>query len=697
MARHRRITALLIAIGLGALIVAGCKSPTDSGNDPNTSARTWTVQLDQDAGGTPGRIWFIVNVTLRDDPARGSCTGSTITTVTGTFTAPPSRIQTSNLTGDATGYWTKGSGSCDAFSLTLSPPTSGDFVVTGTHAAASISTVSSGFGAIDPSAIVAGTWSTGGTVRGKAYVYPKQLGYLPDSHFDLQMLVSETGCTGCELPHGPAAEFCIFDGPQPIPTCVGGWDQEHLWVKDTTINTVLPRNARQVDDRWYFSLIEVNDGGGPNFQIGCDRAPTGPDQVQIEVVSGVYSPVLNCRPGWVATGLLNKTAGDQQTTMAGTRVPTDLQIQLLAGTGSPQALAPIAWTITGGGTLNDSSTFTDATGQSTVQWTLGSLVGRQTVTATANLPGTGTTSVTFEATASATGPHLACGVPGGPGTDHPGGQIVTNETWDATGNPHRVNNTIYLGATLTVNAGAVVCMNGSMGVAIISQAGGHVMALGTAAAPILFTALDSTIPWGSFQLAGSVTDTNVFVHTRIEFGLDGIVASVPVILDSSVIRQVTYLGLSLSGGADGSRILRSRFDTTLTSGGPPMVTINASNIVFSSAVHGGGGSGVTVVGFSANVSFDHCEVIGNGLQGVITTPSITIHNCNFQYNGGEGIKSLAGNLVDATNNWWGDPAGPTGPAGDGVSADVDYTPYLTAPVAIGYAPPVLAKMRKSLP
>lgn len=60
---------------------------------------------------------------------------------------------------------------------------------------------------------------------------------------------------------------------------------------------------------------------------------------------------------------------------------------------------------------------------------------------------------------------------------------------------------------------------------------------------------------------------------------------------------------------------------------------------------------------------------------------VTIHDCALEDNGGPGVRNLADDEVDARFNWWGDPAGPLGPAGDGVEGAVDFSEYRTAPPA----------------
>lgn len=86
------------------------------------------------------------------------------------------------------------------------------------------------------------------------------------------------------------------------------------------------------------------------------------------------------------------------------------------------------------------------------------------------------------------------------------------------------------------------------------------------------------------------------------------------------------------------------------------------------------GSGVQVL---------NCDVSdndGNGIQ-VVSGSNVEIHDCNIELNGGLGVENGATSLVAAQRNWWGDPAGPLGPAGDGVSNNVDYSSFLTSPQA----------------
>jgi len=85
------------------------------------------------------------------------------------------------------------------------------------------------------------------------------------------------------------------------------------------------------------------------------------------------------------------------------------------------------------------------------------------------------------------------------------------------------------------------------------------------------------------------------------------------------------------------------------------------------------------------------EVVGNlikenqvGIDGIGGVTDIHIHFNNIFGNTYAGVYNEDGGTLDATYNWWGDSEGPTvetPPAsGDSVYGDVDYTPWLKAPL-----------------
>jgi hypothetical protein len=62
---------------------------------------------------------------------------------------------------------------------------------------------------------------------------------------------------------------------------------------------------------------------------------------------------------------------------------------------------------------------------------------------------------------------------------------------------------------------------------------------------------------------------------------------------------------------------------------------------------------------------------------------VRVRDSNVRFNGGVGLRNVAAEVVDARDNWWGDPAGPEGPQGNGVSGAVEYEPVRTEPVVLG--------------
>lgn len=75
---------------------------------------------------------------------------------------------------------------------------------------------------------------------------------------------------------------------------------------------------------------------------------------------------------------------------------------------------------------------------------------------------------------------------------------------------------------------------------------------------------------------------------------------------------------------------------------------------------------------------ERCAIHDNERHGVSVGVGgdVTIRNCAFENNGGAGVASVSDTTVDARFNWWGDPMGPFGPAGDGVLGSVDYSEHL---------------------
>lgn len=88
--------------------------------------------------------------------------------------------------------------------------------------------------------------------------------------------------------------------------------------------------------------------------------------------------------------------------------------------------------------------------------------------------------------------------------------------------------------------------------------------------------------------------------------------------------------------------------------------------------------GIRILG--NNVVLRECEVAGSRSDAVVVgdRSGVRMNDCNLHNNVGLGVRTTGTSTVDATNNWWGDPAGPLGPEGDGVGTYVGYIPFRTA-------------------
>ena len=107
------------------------------------------------------------------------------------------------------------------------------------------------------------------------------------------------------------------------------------------------------------------------------------------------------------------------------------------------------------------------------------------------------------------------------------------------------------------------------------------------------------------------------------------------------------------------------------------------NTLKGNAIHDNGEWGVLIEGSNNNIMLEN-DIYKNAF-GISNAGSGNMAHHNNIYNNGYGAESLD-SFLDAENNWWGDSSGPggVGPGtGDAVSDYVNFTPWLTAPIAAG--------------
>jgi hypothetical protein len=232
------------------------------------------------------------------------------------------------------------------------------------------------------------------------------------------------------------------------------------------------------------------------------------------------------------------------------------------------------------------------------------------------------------------------------------------------------------GASLTFTPGA----------GITARNGGRVVARGTQAAPVLFTAADTTWGWSGIWLEGSPSLGSYLTNVRVEYKREvyppvvTAIDSHTVVIDSAVFRQNVS---SISLSSPGSRISRSRVDSTRYTA----VYLSSTAKIESTRIRGTDGPGLTID--SNQVQVVSCEIrdgTGNGIE--LWDYDIEVHDCNLVNNAGFGIwTALDIFAANVENNWWGDAGGPGGSNGDGVSGPLlDYTPWRTTPFVLPYVP-----------
>lgn len=435
---------------------------------------------------------------------------------------------------------------------------------------------------------------------------------------------------------------------------------------------------------------------------GCDQERTyagGP---------GAEPAVYGCsRPR------LDVVQGADATALAGATVP-ELGVRLRCPNGYDDNERnvrgrTIDWRVlSGGGTVRGAAATqdtTDLSGYSGTTWTLGPVLGVQSVEAAFTFvdypegehhPEDQVHRVVFRATALAPGPCDPA-----TGTDHGDGTTFINasEVWTAAASPHR-GHAIVIGnsATLRIEPGAVVCVER---IEAEFVAPGQLVAEGTAQAPIRLVGRGTTTPtpWMGIRAAASLK------HVRVEdaINIDLTRASttlVSTIEDSSFVLSAELPGtcpqllMRADNGATGQirRTTIRGYGSTSCAALHASAALNSSLIVEARIVNAL--SDGVLVGGAGSVTLTNCEITGNGGHGVVVfapgsppqNPTlIRVNHCNLTGNVGAGVSSPTATIgIDATDNWWGDGDGPTGSSGDGATGMIIASPWRTAPVTLGY-------------
>ncbi len=207
------------------------------------------------------------------------------------------------------------------------------------------------------------------------------------------------------------------------------------------------------------------------------------------------------------------------------------------------------------------------------------------------------------------------------------------------------------------------------------DSGIRVVAGGTPKRPITFSTDPCTGVW---EVGGWPGAPSCLANVRVEGEVLRASLGRPLYLDSA---RVVHGSVELR--AAGSRITASVVDSADAAyvRSTPAITLGESDTVRTTIVRRSRSVGLRIEGAAV---VDSCEVTGSAGDGIVVSHAAgtTIHRCNLHDNAGVGVRNLDTATVDARFNWWGDPAGPNGPAGDGVAGLVDWSGWLGAPAVL---------------
>jgi hypothetical protein len=189
-----------------------------------------------------------------------------------------------------------------------------------------------------------------------------------------------------------------------------------------------------------------------------------------------------------------------------------------------------------------------------------------------------------------------------PGTSH-GLATTRPEFWKRADSPHHLTGNFVVQHRLTIEAGALVCATADAQITVSARAdrltAGTLYAVGTAEAPIRFTASNPDAPWGGISLTelfccAPNPDSNRIAYATIENARVGISARHTIYIEHTHIRQIRGSGVFLS--RYGGSLRHSVVDSAALDGG---TAVQLTTGTFEeTVVRGSGGDGLSLGGGS---------------------------------------------------------------------------------------------------
>jgi hypothetical protein len=440
----------------------------------------------------------------------------------------------------------------------------------------------------------------------------------------------------------------------------------------------------------------------------------------------LIDPYAGPKPSYQCAANSDKltVTGDLQNGAAGAPLPKTLGVKASCTDSGNQSDLPlygrtVNWVVTSGGGLVNGAAKTatqtpkenESANTADANWSLGSVVGTQTLTA--QLEGSSSAKLVSLTATSVQLPAGGSCATGGGGTNFVDNRrrVIGVEIWTLAGSPYRGQEVgLDPNAKLTIEPGVLVCVP-----LIYVPSGAALAASGTADKPVRFSVANPTTNLASLSLYSDGTSPvattllryvqadNLYLTAenqalQIE---DSRFVTNPGVRQSQPCMRVSLKTTASASVSAAMVVRRSVFDGY---GGAlascePAVLLDAQNqsasspAIFEARVANAVADGVAVrsVEGAPTWAIKNCDISQNGGAGIVfdgsaSKPGAVVTGCSLSRNKGPGVtnKRSATYVVNAAGNWWGDAAGPGGPAGGGLSAGVDATSPLAAPLTLGY-------------
>jgi plastocyanin len=248
--------------------------------------------------------------------------------------------------------------------------------------------------------------------------------------------------------------------------------------------------------------------------------------------------------------------------------------------------------------------------------------------------------------------------------------------------------TVNSAKTLTLSPGVVVKFASSGETLVVD---GSLVASGTGPSPVTLTSFKD-------DTAGGDTNNNAAANLPGRGDWNSIVVS------AGGTTSLTYTNLLYGGwywcgvncyGNNTTLVLQGTASATIShsilrdSNGLGMVASGNSGTTWltisDSTIEDNNSTGIDIANSGTYTLTINRSIIRNNTTGINLSGGIsaTVNHCNIYGNSGLGINNLTPSIVDATDNWWGSDTGPApSGTGNGVSTNVNYTPWLTAPESL---------------